>query len=161
MTAEVAEALYRLGRAHALSGNHLYAKAIDYAQEEKIPDPDHFAFNGTFSLSTYYLLGLGIELLLKAAYVASGGQHEDKHLRNAIGHDLKAALEHAKGQGFDSAAPRLADIIDVLNEPYTRHFLRYSNPQTMGLPVVPEVIEALVVLEQEVEALVKAAKAAQ
>jgi len=143
MTADAAGALYTLGRAHALSGNHLYAAALDYAVDEGIPDPDHFAFNGTFSLSTYYLLGLGIELLLKAAYVASGGQHDDKHLRNAIGHDLKVALEHARNQGFESAAPRLADIIEVLNEPYTKHFFRYSRPEAMGLPVVPEIVEAL------------------
>ncbi|WP_155644925.1 hypothetical protein [Erythrobacter donghaensis] len=161
MTAEVVEALYNLGRAHALSGNHLYAKALDYALEQELPDPDHFAFNGTFSLSTYYLLCLGTELLLKAAYVASGGNHEDKHLRNAIGHDLKSALEHAHEQGFASAAPRLHDIIDVLNEPYTRHFFRYSSPQTMGLPALPEFVEALVVLEQEVEALLLALKSAQ
>ena len=161
MTAEVAEALYNLGKAHALSGNHLFAKALDYAVEQELPDPDHFAFNGTFSLSTYYLLCLGTELLLKAAYVASGGNHEDRHLRNAIGHDLKAALQHAEERGFASAAPRLHDIIDVLNEPYTRHFFRYSNPQTMGLPIVPEIVESLVVLEEEVEALVNAFKAPQ
>ncbi|QIG54879.1 hypothetical protein G6N82_12590 [Altererythrobacter sp. BO-6] len=151
---EVAEALYQLGRAHSLSGNHLFAKAIDYAIEQKIPDPDHFAFNGTFSLSTYYLLGLGIELLVKAAYVASGGESDDKHLRNAIGHDLQKALEQARSVGFETNAPRLNGIVGSLSEPYKQHFFRYAKPTEMGLPIVPEVVEALVVLDEEVEALI-------
>ena len=151
---ETAEALYTLGRAHSLAGNHLFAKALDYADEQDLPDPDQFAFNGTFSLSTYYLLGLGIELLLKAAYVASGGESDDKHLQDAIGHDLQAALNRAREMGFKTNAPKLNGIVETLREPYKRHFFRYAKPAKMGLPIVPEVVEALVVLDQEVEALI-------
>lgn len=151
---DAAEALYTLGRAHSLSGNHLFAKALDYASEQELPDPDHFAFNGTFSLSTYYLLGLGIELLLKAAYVASGGESDDKHLQNAIGHDLQKALDRAREMGFETNAPRLNGIVETLRKPYKRHFFRYTKPAEMGLPIVPEIVEALVVLDEEVEALI-------
>lgn len=161
MTIETAESLYNLGRAHALSGNHLYAKALDYAIEQALPDPDDFAFNGTFSLSTYYLLSLGIELYLKAAYVASGGNSDERHLRSAIGHDLGKALARAGEMGFVSQAPRLEGIISVLDQPYREHFFRYSHPETFGLPIVPEIVQATEVLDVEVRASLDAMIIAQ
>lgn len=149
-----AQQLYEVGRAHALSGNHLYGFALEYAKRHDIEDAEKFAFNGTFSLSTYYLLGLGIELLLKAAYVALGGDPADKHLRAAIGHDLRKAWDRAVGLGFESKAPRLEGIVDTLSEPYKMHFFRYQHPEQMGLPLVTEVVEALEVLDAEVQALI-------
>ncbi len=65
--------LYVTGRAHALAAQGLHRVALDFAHENALADPDHCAFNGTYSLSIFYLIGLGLELLLKAAYVHHGG----------------------------------------------------------------------------------------
>jgi hypothetical protein len=73
------------------SSQLLYVSAIRHAEERGIKDPERFASNGQFSLSIHYLVGLGFELMLKAAYVLHGGEADDEHLRRAIGHDLLRA----------------------------------------------------------------------
>ena len=116
-------------------------------------DPSHFAFNGPFSLSINHLAGLSFELFLKAAYVASGGPADDKHLREEIGHDLIRALDRAEGRGFHSEAPHLREIIEYLHEPYRRHFFRYHWPDELPLPEFKQVNDALVALEEDVRTL--------
>jgi hypothetical protein len=136
-----------------MGANRLWAKALEEGVVEGHEDIDLFAFNGPFSLSINHLAGLSLELLLKAAYVAEGGAADDKHLRNEIGHDLHRALDLAEGLGFQSQAPHLREIVERMSEPYRKHWFRYDRPNKFLLPDFEQINEALVVLEQEVEAI--------
>lgn len=149
MSLELARQLFETGRAHALASDLLHRSAIRHGIESDMQDPEHFAFNGTYSLSTHYLLGLGLELMLKAAIVAWGGPSDDKSLRK-IGHDLIKALDLAEELGFNSEAPNLRDILNVLQEPYKQHWLRYSRPAEFELPGdFTQVVAMLEVLDEE------------
>jgi hypothetical protein len=90
MSVEVARSLYRSAQSHALSGNLLYNAALAEALGENHHDPEASVFNGTYSLSIHYLIGLSLELYLKSAYVLRGGAADERSLR-AIGHDLVGA----------------------------------------------------------------------
>ena len=92
MTRDIAKGLYINGRSHALAADRLYRAAADDGLERNPNDPEFFAFNGPYSLSIHYLVSLGFELMLKAAYVAAGGPSDEAILR-AIGHDLVKALD--------------------------------------------------------------------
>ena len=152
VTIDLARQLFESGRAHALASDLLYRSAILHAEQEQIEDIERFAFNGTFSLSTHYLLGLGLELMLKAAMVASGGPSDEKSLR-AIGHDLVKALDSAEAAGFNSEAPNLRGIVDVMSEPFKEHWFRYGRPNNFELPGNwIQVVEALEVLDAELGA---------
>lgn len=149
MTTDLAQQLFETGRSHALASDLLYRSAILDGEDRKIPDPEHFAFNGTYSLSTHYLLGLGLELMLKAAIVEWGGTADEKMLRD-IGHDLIKALDTAEAVGFKSQAPNLRDILNVLNEPFKQHWFRYGRPEKFGLPGdFTQVVAALDILDGE------------
>lgn len=91
MDLELARELFGSGRSHALASDFLNRSALRDGEERALPEPELFAFNGTYSLSTHYLLGLGLELMLKAAIVAWDGPANDKFLRE-IGHDLVKAF---------------------------------------------------------------------
>lgn len=150
---ELARQLHETGRSHALASHELFKAALSYAEEHGIKDRELFAFNGTFSLSIHYLIGLGLELFLKAAYVAHGGQADAKHLRVAIGHDLLTALEMAKAQGFHSEAPHLDELVEHLREPHKAHFFRYDRPNEIALPDVDQTVKAFAVLDDELAAM--------
>ena len=148
----LARELFETGRSHALASDLLHRSAIIDGIDRGIEDPEHFAFNGTYSLSTHYLLGLGLELMLKAAIVAWGGPSDEKSLRE-IGHDLIKALDSAEAAGFNSAAPNLRDILDVLNEPFKQHWFRYGRPDKFPLPGdFMQVVVTLEVLDDELQA---------
>lgn len=153
MSQELARILYETGRAHGLSAERLYHASLQYAVDKDLPKPDHFAFNGTFSLSVYYLIGLGLELFLKAAVVLNQEGADLKFLKNHIGHDLIVALETAEANGFSSNAPNLRDIAEHLREPFMKHFFRYERPDVMPLPEITQVIEMFAVLDEEFETL--------
>lgn len=153
MSQDYAYNLYTSGRSHGMGANRLWAKALEEGMEVGHDDIDLFAFNGPFSLSINHLAGLSLELLLKAAYVATGGPADDKHLRNEIGHDLQRALDLAEERGFRSRAPHLREIVERMSEPYDKHWFRYDRPNQFLLPDFGQINEALVVLEEEVEAL--------
>jgi hypothetical protein len=146
-----ASALYRLGRTHGLSANLLHNAAVSVAENEEHPDPEGWAFNGPHSLSTFYLSCLSFELLLKAAYVAAGGNEDQVR---GIGHDLTAAFTAATGVGFRSNAPELGNIIALLREPYLRHHFRYDIQTEIPLPVFDRIRETLDVLCADVGVLV-------
>ena len=149
MTMDLARQFFETGRSHALASDFLYRSAIADGENREIADPELFAFNGTYSLSTHYLLGLGLELMLKAAVVAWGGPSDEKFLRD-IGHDLIKALDAAEATGFKSEAPHLRDILSVLNEPFKQHWLRYQRPENFELPGdFTQVVAALEVLDEE------------
>ena len=150
MSKAVARNLYTDGRSRALAADRLYRAAIEDGQDKNLDDPESFAFNGPYSLSIYYLPCLGLELMLKAAYVASGGPYENKELLN-IGHDLNEALNKAGEQGFHSKAPRLREIVNLLCEPYKAHNFRYDMPNELPLPDFVQMVEALAVLDNELE----------
>ena len=143
------EELFKSGRSHALAAKFLHEKSLEFAIENEIPDIEKFAFNGTFSLSLHYLIGLGFELLLKAAYVRFGGDPDPSHLRSAIGHDLVKALNQAEAVGFQSDAEHLAEIIGHLSEPYRLHFFRYSRPAEIALPSEEAIFNAFESLDRQ------------
>ena len=149
MGLELARSLFESGRAHALSAHLLYRASIDAGHDQSVADPEHFAFNGTHSLSVHYLLGLGIELMLKAAICGWDGACDEKRLRE-IGHDLLATLDAAEVAGFHSSAPRLRDLLEVLQEPYKAHWFRYLHPEQFPLPGdFVQVVETLATLDDE------------
>lgn len=152
MTIEIARSLYEGARAHALSGELLYNAAMGKASDEGNLDPATSVFNGTYSLSINYLIGLSLELYLKSAYVFHGGAADDKSLR-AIGHKLVEALNAAERQGFQSQAPNLREIAEHLNEPFSQHYFRYQRPEQMLLPEVPDVYAAFQALDDELNLL--------
>jgi hypothetical protein len=152
MSKVMARNLYTYGRSHALAADRLYRAAIEDGHERSPDDPESFAFNGPYSLSIYYLPCLGLELLLKAAYLASDGSNENKELLR-IGHDLNEALRKAEEQGFQSNAPQLREIVNLLCEPYKAHKFRYDMPNELPLPDFVQVIGALEVLDGELKVL--------
>lgn len=136
MAVDKAKTLLENGAAHALAALVLfdacyaYGRKIDVA-EEKIED---FAFNGTCSLSVHYLIGLGLELMLKAAFIACGGDESDRYLIKEIGHDLEVALQKAQESGFVSNSDHLSELVGYMSKPYKDHYLRYKRPDGMFLP---------------------------
>jgi len=152
MNLDVARTLFETGRSHALSCVLLYRASISEGERNRVSDTELFAFNGPHSLSVHYLLGLGLELMLKAAMIMSGGPFDRKSLLD-IGHDLTKALDEAEKVGFRSNAPRLAHIVQVMREPYKAHWLRYDRPEEFQLPGdFEQIIEALEVLDEELRA---------
>ncbi len=152
MSREIAAHLFETGRAHALAADRLYRAAFEDGMQRSPDDPELFAFNGTYSLSVYYLVCLGLELMLKAAYVGVGGPSDNASLRS-IGHSLVSAFDAATAMGFQSIAPRLIETIASLKEPYKAHFFRYDRPDAFLLPTFPQLIDTLLVLDEELRAL--------
>jgi hypothetical protein len=153
MSIELAKSLYATERSHALSALQLDRAALDYAEANEIEDPKKFAFNGTFSLSVHYLLGLGLELMLKAAVVACDENVDAKYLQDKIRHDLIGALDEAEARGFHSAAPNLRELIGYLGEPYKKHWFRYERPEGMFLPDDFDQVQAILkILDDELMA---------
>lgn len=136
-----------------LSAGLLHEAATKFATENGIPNPERYAFNGTFSLSLYYLVGLGFELYLKAAYIQHGGDADERHLKWDIGHDVVAALDRAEARGFQSKAPNLREIVEYLREPLLNHSFRYTHPDKMPLPDPIQVLTAAEVLDNELRPL--------
>ncbi|WP_313807676.1 hypothetical protein, partial [Sphingobium sp.] len=145
MTLEIAKTLQGNGAAHSLAALVLFNASRDYGRDigEAEENIEVFAFNGPCSLSVHYLIGLGLELMLKSAYVACGGDGDDKHLTRAIGHDLTVALQMAERQGFQSPSDHLPELVAYMNEPYKGHFLRYKRPDRMNLPADMEQVAAV------------------
>ena len=155
---KLAAALHQTGKAHAGAACLLYSASIDYARDpegiERVEDQITYAFNGPYSLSLHYLLGLGIELMLKAVIVALDPSIDAKYLQNEIGHDLVKGLDEAERRGFASKAPHLRDIVELLRAPYKLHWFRYDRPKEMRLPgSFDQVVLMLSAVEREVAAL--------
>jgi len=152
MSIDYARNLYISGRSHGMGANRLWARALEEGCEAGHDDISDFAFNGPFSLSINHLAGLSLELLLKAAYVASGGPADDGHLRE-IGHDLLRTLDLVEELGFRSQATHLRGIVELMSEPYRKHWFRYDRPNEFLLPDFDPINETLAVLEAEVRTL--------
>jgi hypothetical protein len=152
----LANSLLESGRGHALSAVLLRDASLQKAQLENMPDAERFAFNGPHSLSVHYLLGLGIELMLKAALSRLDDEMDDRGLRG-IGHNLIRALDLTEAAGFISQAPNLRELVGILNEPYQSHWLRYERPGEFPLPGdFEQVVETLAILDEELRALIQA-----
>lgn len=145
MSVEKAKTLLENGEGHALAAALLFSASHGYGLEIGVSEEeiDNFAFNGVCSLSVHYLVGLGLELMLKAAYIACGGDDSDNHLRRDIGHDLNTALTMAQERGFESESEHLAELVGYMNEPYKRHYMRYSRPDGVFLPDNMEQVAAV------------------
>lgn len=153
MDIPLARKLHQAGKGHAWASCLLYAASIRHATEEGIQDPELFAFNGTASLSVHYLLGLGLELMLKATIVVSDPQVDEGFLRNTVRHDLRRALDEAEARGFATQAPHLREIVEALHTPFLAHWFRYGRPDQMLLPGdMEQVVETLRIFEDELGA---------
>ena len=137
------EALFESGRSHALAAQLLHEKSLEYAAQNGVDDPKLYAFNGPYSLSLHYLIGLGFELMLKAAYVKYGGIPDPNHIRMKLGHDLRKALREVKNLGFEPAGDHFEEIIEIISEPYKCHYFRYSRPRKFPLPNDEAIFSAL------------------
>jgi hypothetical protein len=150
---DLAKLLFHTGRQHAGAACLLYRAAIQYAAEEGVGDPVSEGLNGPNSLSIQYLLGLGLELILKAAIVVGDPTTDARFLQFEVGHDLVKALDEAEKRGFASAAPHLRDIVTLLRDPFAKHWFRYQRPDQFKLPGdFDQVVQTLQVLEVEMDA---------
>lgn len=153
MDEELARNLWNMGGAHVIGAEAVVRRAQEWANEINADDPEKAVFNGKFSASIYLLLGYGLELLLKSAFVAHGGDSKLLGSRG-IGHDLDAALKAANGAGFKSDAPHLGEIVRLLQEPHREHQFRYGGMDGFELPAnVDEVLNSLNQLASELQAV--------
>lgn len=153
MNQELARKLWNMGGGHAIGAGAVIGCAQDWAREIGAEDPEKAVFNGKYSASIYLLLGYAFELLLKAAFVAHGGDPRQLGPRG-IGHDLNAALDSAEAHGFRSSAPHLREIIELLKQPHHEHQFRYGGMDEFPLPAnVDEVIANLNHLASELQVL--------
>lgn len=157
MSNDLARALHDTGKAHAEASCLLYAASFEQAKRESVEDREKYAFNGPYSLSVQYLLGLGLELMLKSAIIACDAGADSEYLQKEVRHDLVAALDQAERRGFHSEAPHLRDLVTLLREPYRQHWFRYERPEQFKLPGnFDQVVETLTILEKEVAAKLNA-----
>lgn len=150
MSSTLASVLHQNGKAHAEASCLLYSASFDQAEREGVEDRAKYAFNGPYSLSVQYLLGLGLELMLKSAIVAWDPKATAEFLRKEVSHDLVTALDAAERRGFKSQAPHLRELVEILRDPYKQHWFRYERPDQFRLPGdFDQVVETLKVLEGE------------
>lgn len=153
MNEELAQSLWNMGGGHALGAEAVVRRAQEWAAEIGAEDPEKAVFNGKYSASIYLLLGYGFELLLKAAFIAHGGDPSRLGLRG-IGHDLVKALEAAEETGFNSGAPHLREIVHLLQHPHREHHFRYGGLDEFPVPAdVGEVVANLTHLAMELQEL--------
>lgn len=90
--------------------------------------------NGELLNPAYGLIGLSIELSLKA-FLVSRGASEDS-LRKKFGHDLDALWAEAHLRRIDRPVkmPGAGDIVGVLNALYLAHEFRYIRPGVKRIP---------------------------
>lgn len=153
MNEELARNLWNMGGGHAIGAEAVIRRAQEWAREIGADDPEKAVFNGKYSASIYLLLGYGFELLLKAAFVSNGGNPRQLG-PGGIGHDLAAALKAAEERGFHSSAPRLREIVELLQLPHREHQFRYGGMDDFPLPAnVEEVLANLNHLASELQEL--------
>jgi len=152
MSKELALQLYQVGRAHALSSFQLYQTASRYAEEHGLEHQESFAFNGTFSLSTYYLMGLGLELMLKAAVCSVEPEVSPKQLKH-LGHDLLVLVNRVEETGFEHDMVAVRRLAEIMQQPYLSHWLRYEDPEQFALPAdLDQVQETFRLFDEALEA---------
>lgn len=153
MNDELARNLWNMGGGHAIGAEAVIRRAQEWAREIEADDPEKVVFNGKYSASIYLLLGYGFELLLKAAFVYNGGDSKQLGARG-IGHDLVAALNAAEERSFHSGAPRLREIVELLQSPHREHQFRYGGKDDFPMPAdVEEVLANLNHLASELQEL--------
>jgi hypothetical protein len=153
MDKELARKLWNMGGGHALGAEAVVCRAKEWAREIGTKDPEKAVFNGKYSASIYLLLGYSFELLLKAAFVAHGGDQR-KLGAKGIGHDLGEALNAAEESGFRSGAPQLREIVDLLQSPHREHHFRYGGMNEFPLPAnLDDVVASLHHLASEIQEL--------
>jgi hypothetical protein len=153
MDKKLARNLWTMGGGHALGAEAVIRHAQDWARETGAEDQEKAVFNGKYSASIYLLLGYAFELLLKAAFIAHGGDPDQLGPRG-IGHDLAAALNAAEERGFQSSAPHLTQIVELLHPSHRAHQFRYGGMDEFPLPAnVDEVVASLHHLASELQNL--------
>ena len=124
--------------------------ARQHAAEIDAPDIEQWAFNGNYSASIHLLIGFAFELLLKSAYLLSGGDKANLSQRG-IGQDLIKAFDSAEELGFRSDAENLRSILEYLREPHLKHYFRYGGPAQIAMPDLDATLVALHTLAGELQ----------
>jgi hypothetical protein len=133
-TVEAAEGFWVVGASHAWS-----------AQQLAEIEPTR-AFNGGHSASIFLLVGFALELTLKGVFVALGGTPEAA--KKKMGHDLLAALQGARDQGWTGESPQLGSLITAMREAHRINFFRYMG---MGDSIIlPDLPPSLLILDDHV-----------
>lgn len=147
---ELAAVLHETGKSHGEAACLLYSASYEQGVREGEKNLAKYAFNGPFSLSVQYLLGLGLELMLKSIIAAADPEVDAKWLQNNVGHDLVAALDQAEHRGFKTKAGHLRELVELMREPYRLHCFRYERPLQMKLAGdFDQIVEVLTILEGE------------
>lgn len=103
----------------------LYAGALNYVDGAQIIC-QHPEFTGRdrLILPTHTLIGLAIEMLLKAVYLHKGGDPAILRKPNTR-HGLQQLRSLASSVGFDLAFPVINQIINHISDNYRKHEYRY------------------------------------
>ena len=142
--------LWTRGGAHVIAVGALVDVARQHAAEIDAPDIEQWAFNGNYSASIHLLIGFAFELLLKSAYLLSGGDKANLSQRG-IGQDLIKAFDSAEELGFRSDAENLRSILEYLREPHLKHYFRYGGPAQIAMPDLDATLVALHTLAGELQ----------
>jgi hypothetical protein len=100
-------------------------------------------FDGPMALSFHLLTGNALELTLKAAFLALGG--DEKFAKLKIGHRLDLAFNSAIEQGYQSEDIDLINIVGLLKDTHSNHYFWYlgvSNEE-FSMPVPEYVLSVL------------------
>lgn len=140
MDREYIESLWVRAVSHCGCAQELASLALAEAIENCFPDADQVVFNGRHSASIHLLIGFSLELMLKVAFLLEGG---DAARLRAIGHDLRKALQHAEGLGFEPLPPKTAWVVDNLHETHLNHHFRYGDEPTIQMPALEDTFSVL------------------
>jgi hypothetical protein len=119
-----------------------YIDAADQLEDFKVIGP------------RYFLFCHGLELLLKAQILATGGDRAELF---AIRHDLEQAYDRAVQLGYQPADDRVKEIIVWLAPYHKHHTFRYKEPGYRTLPTGEDLTTILRSIHLDIEATARAA----
>jgi hypothetical protein len=97
----------------------------------------------------YFLLCHGIELLLKAFILVSGGA-ESELTKQDTRHNLKVLRDRARELGYQPANEKTNEVIEMLSPYHQDHSFRYRDPGSKTFPVISDTIEVLASMKNEI-----------
>jgi hypothetical protein len=151
---EIADVLWTKGAGHLIGATALVDVSREFAKSNNIDDADQFVFNGRYSASVHLLIGFAAELLLKSAFVLSGGD-PDRLRQRDLGHNLKAILDAAEFHGFQANISKIHAVIENLTEPHLQHQFRYEGARYVYMPELHDTITVLEMLAYGLRAMLQ------
>jgi hypothetical protein len=97
----------------------------------------------------YFLLCHGIELLLKAFILVSGGSKREL-MKQDIRHQLNALRDRARALGYQPANEKTDEVINMLAPYHASHSFRYKDPGYATFPIIADTIEVLTSMSDEI-----------